>query len=173
MLETERLFLIPANLALLESIVAEDHARISLLLGGVGIAEEWMHFPDAMVWMRDYLRENELDTRWWSYVIVHRDDACLIGNCGFKGPPDHHSTVEIGYEVATAYQGKGLAKEAAARLCEYAFAHESVKRVSALTLAKENASTGLLRSLGFHFIGEQIDIEDGVVWAWEKLNVQM
>lgn len=166
MLQTERLFLIPANLPMLEAIASEDWAALSALLGGVDFADHWLHFPEAMIWMRDFLREHETDLGWWNYLIVHRRDVRLIGTCGYKGTPSLAGAVEIGYEIAEAYQGQGLATEAARALTEYAFQHESVKLVMAHTLAEKNASNHLLQKLGFQFIGEHVDIEDGTIWEW-------
>lgn len=166
MLQTERLFLVPANLPMLEAIADENWPALSGLLGGVSIAEHWLHFPEAMVWMRDFLREHEAELKWWNYLIVHRNDVRLIGTCGYKGAPGPDGVVEIGYEIAEAYQGRGLATEAAKALVENALAHDAVKTVLAHTLAEKNASNQLLQKLGFRFVGEHIDIEDGKIWEW-------
>lgn len=166
MLQTERLFIVPTTLPMLEAIVSEDWSALSSLLGGVDLAENWTHFPEALVWMRDYAREHPADMNWWNYLIVHRHDVRLIGTCGFKGAPAPDGAVEIGYEIADSYQGRGFASECARTLMEFAFSHESVKVITAHTLAEENASCGVLRKLGFQFSGEHVDIEDGRIWEW-------
>lgn len=166
MLQTERLFLIPANLPMLEAIAEEDWASLSALLGGVDMAEHWLHFPEAMIWMRDFLREHEADLGWWNYLIVHRQDVRLIGTCGYKGTPSFEGEVEIGYEIAESYQFKGLATEAARALVENAFRFDAVKRIMACTLPEKNASNHLLQKIGFQFVAEQLDIEDGKIWEW-------
>ncbi len=166
MIQTERLFLIPAKLPMLEAIADEDWAALSACLGGVDFAEHWLHFPEAMIWMRDFLREHETDLEWWNYLIIHRQDVRLIGTCGYKGTPSFSGEVEIGYEIAEAYQGRGLATEAARALVENAFREEAVKIITANTLAEKNASNHLLQKIGFQFIEAYIDIEDGTVWEW-------
>ena len=166
MIQTERLFLVPANLPMLEAIASDDWPSLSALLGGVDFAEHWLHFPEAMIWMRDYLREHEADLGWWNYLIVHRKDVRLIGTCGYKGTPSFLGEVEIGYEIAELYQNQGLATEAARALVDFAFQHESVKVVLANTLAEKNASNHLLQKLGFQFVEEQIDLEEGKIWEW-------
>lgn len=168
MLETERLFLIPTSLPMLEAIVAEDWPTLSALLGGVDLADRWTHFPEALIWMRDFAREHETDMGWWNYLIVHRHDARLIGTCGFKGAPGPDGSVEIGYEIADSYQERGFATEAARRLLDHALGFEAVRVVTAHTLAEENASCAVLRKLGFGFIAEHIDIEDGKIWEWRR-----
>ncbi len=167
MLQTERLFLVPANLPMLEAIVDDDLPALSNLLGGVDFADRWTHFPEALVWMRDYAREQPADMNWWNYLIIHRHDARLIGTCGYKGAPGPDGLVEVGYEIADDYQGRGLATECARALVSHAFSHEPVLAITANTLAEENASCAVLRKLGFQFVGEHIDIEDGKLWEWK------
>jgi RimJ/RimL family protein N-acetyltransferase len=166
MLQTERLFIVPANLPMLEAIAIEDWATLSGLLGGVDFADHWLHFPEAMIWMRDFLREHEADLGWWNFLIIHQKDVRLIGTCGYKGTPSFAGEVEIGYEIAEAYQGQGLATEAARALVDNAFQHDSVKVVMAYTLAEKNASNVLLQKIGFQYVDEHVDIEDGKIWEW-------
>lgn len=166
MIQTARTFLIVTDLPKLEAIVSEDWAALSAQLGGADIAEHWLHFPEAFIWMRDYLQEHEVELGWWNYLIVHRQDVRLIGTCGFKGSPSIEGEVEIGYEIADSYQGQGLATEVARALVDYAFSFDAVKFVSANTLAETNASSVLLQKIGFQFVGEEIDIEEGKIWCW-------
>lgn len=166
MLETDRLFLIQSQVPMLHAIVEEDWPDLSRLLGGVDFADNWYHFPEVFAWMHDYLSENPDDGMWWTYLIVHKQDVRLIGTCGFKGAPSIDGEVEIGYEIADAYQNRGLATETARALSQFAFAQASVQKVLAQTLAEENASVRVLRKLGFQFVGAKIDIEDGEIWEW-------
>lgn len=168
MLQTERLFLIPTSLPMLEAIASDDWPTLSALLGGVDFAHRWTHFPEALLWMRDYAREHETDMSWWNYLVIHRHDVRLIGTCGYKGAPGPDGMVEIGYEIAESYQGRGFATEAAQQLTTRAFTFDAVHSVFAHTLAEENASCRVLRKLGFQFAGEHIDIEDGKIWEWRK-----
>lgn len=170
MIEAARLYLIPADLPKLEALVAEDWPVLSGLLGGVDFAEHWLHFPEAMVWMRDYLREYEMDIHWWNYIIVHRADVRVIGTCGYKGSPTLEGEVEIGYEIADDYQGRGLATEAAKALIDNALRFREVRCILAHTLAEANASNYLLQKLGFQFAGEETDLEDGLIWCWKKVR---
>lgn len=168
MIQTPRLILVPANLPRLEAAASDNRSELSALLGGVEIEPDWTAFPDAIVWMRDFLREFPADINWWNYMTIHRADKKLIGTCGFKGEPDPNGDVEIGYETASAYRNRGLATEAARGLLRFAFGDERVRRVNANTLAEENASTRLLRTLGFTLTGEETDLEVGKIWTWCK-----
>jgi RimJ/RimL family protein N-acetyltransferase len=153
---------------MLNAIVDDDWPALSTLLGGVDFAGQWFHFPEAFVWMRDYATDHPVDLGWWNYLIIHRADVRVIGTCGYKGAPGPDGVVEIGYEVAEAYRMQGVATEAARALCDHAFSFDFVQTIYAQTLAGENASVRLLRRLGFDYVGEMIDIEDGLLWEWEK-----
>lgn len=167
MITTARLYLIATNLPILEAIADEKWSDLSVILGGTDTAEGWLHFPDAMIWLRDYLREYPAEIGWWNYLIIHQDDNRIIGSCGYKGPPSvYDGAVEIGYEMSPQYQSKGYATEAAKALCDHAFSHPEVKMVKAQTLDEENASVALLRKLRFQFLGESVDIEEGIIWEW-------
>ena len=168
MLATDRLLLIPTTLPLLDAIVESDWAALAARLGGVDFADNWMHFPEAYAWLRDYLSDHNDEPEWWSYLIVHRQDARLIGTCGYKGAPNPWGAVEIGYEIADSYQGQGLGTEAAQALCEFGFAQPGVQVITAQTLGEENASCCILRKLGFQFVQEKVDMEDGLLWEWRR-----
>lgn len=166
MLETTVLFLMPATQAMLDAAAGNNMTSLSSLLGGVNIEPGWSQFPDALRWMRDYLRANPNENGWWSYFIVHGRDARLIGTCGYKGAPSAKGEVAIGYEIAPRYQNQGLATEASKALIDNAFLYPTVKAVVAQTLPQENASTAVLRKLGFTFVGENFDLNDGKIWEW-------
>jgi RimJ/RimL family protein N-acetyltransferase len=168
MLSTERLLLVPTSLPMLNAIVSEDWPTLSILLGGVSFADNWFHFPEAFVWLRDYALEFPIDLRWWNYLVLHQKDHCIIGTCGYKGAPGPDGSVEIGYEIAEPYQNQKLGTEAAQALCTYAFTFEMVQSVCANTLAEENPSVKLLRTLNFQFVQETTDIEVGKIWEWVK-----
>src|SRR5690348_13221317 len=102
------------------------------------------------------------------FLLVHQESEAVLGQCGFKGPPDGEGMVEIAYGINPENRGKGYATEAAGALTNYAFAQIGVRLVRAHTLPETNASTRVLTKCGFARIGEVIDPEDGLVWRWEK-----
>ena len=166
-IQTPHLDLFPASFPALDAIVSEDWPALSRQLKGASLADSWTHFPEAISWMRDYLLEHPDELGWWSYLILHRADHRLIGTCGFKGRPSPDECVEIGYEIAPAYQGRGLATEVARALVDYAFKNAAAQTVMAHTLAEENASVPVLRKRNFVFVKEIVDPEDGPVWQWQ------
>jgi RimJ/RimL family protein N-acetyltransferase len=108
----------------------------------------------------------------WShgFSLMHQRDNINVGQAGFTKPPAADGVVEIAYGVAPAYQGKGLATEAAQALVAFAFSSGRVRVVRAHTLPEANASTRVLTKCGFQHIGEVVDPEDGLIWKWEKRN---
>lgn len=170
MLTTKRLFLMPATQKMLDAAVAQNWDELSSLLGGVYFADNWTHFPEALVWMRDYMLEHPDELGWWTYFMIQGLDARVAGTCGFKGKPTPEGSIEIGYEVAERYQNQGIATEAAEALVKKAFSHPEVTSVIAHTLPEENASVQVLRHLSFELDGTATDDEAGPVWRWRKMR---
>ena len=99
---------------------------------------------------------------WGTRFFVAGDE--LVGWGGFKGPP-REGAVEIGYEIAAARQGRGLATAAAQAMLAEAFADPAVARVLAHTLPERNASNRVLEKCGFHFEGETL-VRGMQVWRY-------
>ena len=97
--------------------------------------------------------------------FVDPTNGRLLGSGGFAAPPVAR-TVEIGYEVAPEFRGRGIGVAAARALVERAVASGEVDHVIAHTLPGPNPSTGVLVSLGFEHVDDQEDPEVGAVWEW-------
>lgn len=167
MIETSRLQLIPCELSHFEAII-HDEARLATLLH-VELAAEWLGFAAASEAMQpayEYLKSHPSALGWWTYLFIHKTDHTLIGLGGFKGEVNEEGMVEIGYAIAPGYRRRGLAREAAQGLVEYAFAHPEIKRVDAHTLPERNASTGVLEKVGMKHVGTVTDPDDGEIWHW-------
>ena len=163
---TARLFLLhssPEHLSALITGPAEYHR-----LFGHSVEEGYMDYPGALEFS---LRQTQLSgalAPWWlPYLIIHQQDARLIGVCGYKGPPTDDGVVEIGYSIAPSYRGQGLATEGAAALTDHALSLPGLLIVHAHTLPSLNASTRVLTKCGFTHVSAFDDPEDGTVWRWE------
>ncbi|MBK9104575.1 MAG: GNAT family N-acetyltransferase [Saprospiraceae bacterium] len=164
-LTTPRLILINSTRDLLEGMLMGENVLASML--NIHIANPWSEFGDApFKYALDKIKMHPGSEVWWSWLPILVSDNTLIGNCGYKGPPEK-GVVEIGYEVALAYRQKGFATEMAKALIKNAFAFQDVDLVLAHTLAEENASVHVLRKCGFQFDGELVDPEDGNIWRWK------
>jgi RimJ/RimL family protein N-acetyltransferase len=101
------------------------------------------------------------------FSLVRKDSGAIVGQCGFKGPPDADGIIEIAYGVSPDQEGKGFATEAAQALRDYALTFEQVLTVRAHTLPVANASQRILAKCGFRHVGDVADPEDGVVARFE------
>jgi len=91
---------------------------------------------------------------YWQMVL--KDTGRIIGELGFKGPPDG-GEVEIGYGTNEAYRSQGYMTEAVGALCRYALTQNefNVTSVVAATERKNYASHKVLERNGFIRTGMQ------------------
>lgn len=135
---------------------------------GIRVEPGYCEFPESLKFSFAKLESAGDAAPWWSpCLVIHAADRTLIGLCGYKGPPTD-GVVEIGYGIAPAYRGQGLATEAAGALVDQARRLVSLARIRAHTLPELNASAHVLIKCGFHKTGVITDPEDGVIWRWER-----
>ena len=86
---------------------------------------------------------------WVLWPVIHRDDAELIGFCGFWDgfAPD----VEIGWRLLPEYWGQGLATEAAQAVMEYGFQRWNFPRLISVAQPENKASLRIMEKLGMEF----------------------
>lgn len=164
-----------ARLQLLRA--APEHLE-ALMVGVAAFEEEFglhpevgfLEFPEALECSLRQMAGGGYLAHWWApYLFVERAGRTVVGMGGYKGPPDAHGLVEIGYGVAPAWRGRGVATEAAAALTAEARCLPRVKGVCAHTLPQPNASTRVLTKCGFRQAGEGEDPDEGLVWRWEHV----
>ena len=158
--------MIPATVQHLEALQVEPEAFAALI--GSPVPAGWPEFPEAVDFTLATLRDRPHEHQWWMHFFLA--DGVLVGSGGFVGPPSD-GTVEIGYEIAPAFRGRGYAT-AAARAMVAKAATTGVAMVIAHTLPTDNPSTRVLRKVGFTFAGEVATEADGTVWRWEQTSVQ-
>lgn len=100
---------------------------------------------------------------WIGYIAVA--DGVVVGGGGFKEPPSERR-VEIAYFTAPEFEGRGYATRTARALVAIARQMDPILLIAAQTLAEENASTSILRKLGFQLQGNIHDPDDGEIWEW-------
>jgi len=145
--------------------LSDSRARFGELVGSA-VPDGWPEFPEAIGFTLQHLRTaSEADRSWSMQFFLDAATGQLLGSGGFAAPPSER-TVEIGYEIAPEFRGRGFGSAAARALVERAVASGEVDRVLAHTLPGPNPSTGVLVSLGFEHTDDQEDPEVGVVWEW-------
>lgn len=158
--------LLPATIPLLDALLG-DRALFGELIGSPA-PEGWPEFSEAIPYTREHLEKaTEADRRWSMRFFVDGATGLLVGSGGFAGPPAER-TVEIGYELAPRFRGRGLGSAAARAMVAEAEASGEVDHVLAHTLPGPNPSTGVLVALGFAHIGTGNDPEVGEVWEWKS-----
>lgn len=153
-----------ATLPWIEALAVGDEVFTSRF--GIPVVEGWSVFPEAVPHVLEQLRAGGVDG--WGAHLFFDDDGALVGFGGWKGAPID-GVAELGYAVAPARQGRGIATGAVEELL--AMARESgVRLVVAHTLPEESPSTSVLARAGFSRVGEAPDPDggvDGMVWRWE------
>ncbi len=156
--------LVTADLELIDAAL-DDEARLGTLLDAE-VADGWVSFAGALEHTRATLAADPASARWGTRLFLAGEPSTLVGWGGFKGPPAE-GVVELGYEIAPAYRGRGLATEATERMLDEAFAEGAVDAVIAHTLAEPGPSTRVLEKTGFTREGEFS--EDGQdVWRFRR-----
>jgi ribosomal-protein-alanine N-acetyltransferase len=102
---------------------------------------------------------------WIGYLAL--EDGVCVGTCAFTSAPKNN-VAEIAYFTFPGNEGRGVATRMAALLISLAKGSAPNVVVTAHTLPEENASTRVLRKLGFVLEGPRIHEEDGQIWVWRN-----
>ena len=102
---------------------------------------------------------------WICYLA--EEEGTWVGTSGFAGPPSH-GEVEIAYFTFPGREGHGVGTRMATALLALSAQTAALRglRFIAHTLPQEDASTKILRRLGFEMLGPIVHPEDGTVWKW-------
>jgi ribosomal-protein-alanine N-acetyltransferase len=110
-------------------------------------AEELIDFFDESF-------ELERAIRWG---IERKEDGELMGTCGFVWLRTHRG--EIGYELHSSFWRQGYMSEALDAILDFGFTELGLHRIEAMTMLENEASSGLLHSLGFQQDGILREVE--------------
>lgn len=177
-IRTARLLLVPATPAILRAELRSAAALAEAL--GVEVPGSWppeLYDEGAVRWALDALEREPAAADWGFYYVALQpaagaDRPLLIGASGYKGPPDTHGTVEIGYGILPEHRRRGYAREAVDGLLDWAFADERVARVIAHTLTELAPSIAVLRSAGFSFTGPGADPQEPGAIGYELTRAE-
>lgn len=159
-------------------LVVATHAHIAAALigpealghalAGATIAHDWERFPEALPAVGERLAGGgATDDPWVTYLFVLREPRTLVGWGGFKGPPVDEE-VELGYSVAPAFEGRGIATAAVLDLLDKAADHPAVAVVTAHTLAEPGPSPRVLQRAGFTRDAMPGPVSGRAVWRWRR-----
>ena len=163
-IETDRLLLIACGPSELDQFAHEPEHLATRL--DVSFPADFPVFPEGIAWWRARMKTEPDVIGWAIWFVIRKADRIVIGDGGFKGPPNDEGVVEIGYALVEAARGQGYGKEFARRLVDWAFGHPEVNAVTAETLSDGFASMAVLRSLGMAQTGSYVDPEEGDILQW-------
>jgi len=157
-LKTKRLELIAGTSELLRAETSDRERFARLLEARVHPAwAQELDYQEVMGSMAQRLEDAPDEVGWWGwYFVLHyrlTGHRTLIGNGGFKGPPDDEGTVEISYSLLPPYRNKGYTTEAVEALVTWAFQHPEVTQVIAEAQPGNMASVRVLQKAGFNEMG--------------------
>lgn len=95
--------------------------------------------------------ERQVGDERWLWLIIEQATARVVGDSAFHGPV-MGATVELGWQVVPARQGRGFATEAAAALLVWAAARPGVERVIARIAPENGPSLRVAAKLGMREI---------------------
>jgi len=153
-LKTNRMELIAGTAELVRAHLSNQE-RLRLLLRAriPRLSPPTHETQEAMECMAQALERGPGQTGWWCWYFVLLEGATghrvLIGDGGFKGPPDADGMVEIGYSVLQSYRNRGYATEAVKALAEWASEHPEVRGIVAETKRTNTGSIRVLEKNGF------------------------
>jgi ribosomal-protein-alanine N-acetyltransferase len=157
-LKTNRMELIAGTADLVRAHIG-DGERFRLLLDAriPRLSRPTPEVQEAMECMAQALERGPHQAGWWCWYFVLLEGMTghrvLIGDGGFKGPPDADGMVELGYSVLQSYRNRGYATEAVKALVEWASEHPEVRRIVAETKRTNTGSIRVLEKNGFTQVG--------------------
>lgn len=117
----------------------------------VGRWQGWAPMTDdaAMAFLQDNAKGPFCPPgHWFQLAIADRDSDQLLGDIGVHLHGDAGLLAELGFTLAPAAQGQGLATEAVGAAAQMLLAHTPVQRIVAVADVRNTASIKLLQRLG-------------------------
>ena len=94
--------------------------------------------------------------RWFTFAAESKETGEMIGHVALSVKAEDHRQAEMGFTFERRHQGRGLAREAAEAVLDYAFGVLGLHRVVAVTDRENGRSVALLERLGMrregHFV---------------------
>jgi len=136
-------------------------AQAALKIYGHDDVSRWLHdlerIPDAAA-MQSVLQRWDAEcsdmapgTGRWALTL--RDGGTLVGGISLLPMPVPEADVEISYQLAPEYWGRGYATEAARALAHWAFQHSLVE-LFALVAPHNMRAAAAARRIGMEWVGE-------------------
>ena len=139
-LKTERLLLRRPN--------AGDVGSIMAIVGDWDVVRRLARVPHPYRETDAHFFLNTVVVNEWVWAITWQESRELVGMVGLT-PEADRDTAELGYYVARAHWGKGIATEAARSVIHYGIHSLGLRRIRSGHFADNPASGRVLSKLGF------------------------
>jgi RimJ/RimL family protein N-acetyltransferase len=151
-IRTARLELVAATAELAELAIGDGRALADKMRARVPRGWPPPLTEDTQVFMAQTLAAAPHECGWWLWYFIDAGERALVGQGGFKGPPQD-GTLEVGYSIVEVFQRRGFATEAVGALLEWAFVQPGVERVIAHTYRHLHASIRVMEKNGLVYLG--------------------
>jgi RimJ/RimL family protein N-acetyltransferase len=109
-------------------------------------------------WIRAYM-QGWLDGSRAGFAIVGEEDEAFLGMAAFVQLHVHQAEGEIGYVVAPAARGRGVAGRAIRLLAAWAFTDLGLRRIEAWIDVRNEVSKRVVERLGFSYEGVRRSVQ--------------
>ncbi|WP_420572839.1 GNAT family N-acetyltransferase [Kordia sp.] len=110
---------------------------------------------------------NNIDTNTvYHWVITKQNDPKMIGSICLWNFSEDKKTAEVGYDLSTAFQGKGIMNETLKTILEFGFHTLQLDTIEAYTDRRNESSKRLLEKNQFSIVlgKKDSDNEDNIVY---------
>ena len=111
-------------------------------------AEPMQHLSEAHAFIEE-IRSKQAAQEELMWAVTFHEKNAVVGLIGFGYWNRYHHRAEVGYDLAHAYWGQGLASEAVKTIIDFGFQRMHLNRIEAGTIADNLRSVRLLERLGF------------------------
>ncbi len=98
------------------------------------------------------------------WALIEKENRTLIGDCGFILVEGRGPEIELSYDIARAFWGKGYVTEAARACLRFGFENLKLNRIIAITDPDHFASRRVMEKIGM--------THDGIVYYYNRDLVQ-
>lgn len=98
----------------------------------------------------------------FGWAVTLRGQDRVLGGVSLHAWEKYHRRAEVGYDLARAFWGQGIGREAVRAVLAFGFTQLNLNRIEAATIADNHESVNLLKKLGFRLEG----IRRG--YSWEE-----
>jgi [ribosomal protein S5]-alanine N-acetyltransferase len=109
----------------------------------------YQSIADAQAGIEEAFNEYEKQ-RGINWAVTLKDEDIVLGAFSFHNWNQYHRRAEVGYDLARAYWGQGIASETLRAILHFGFNLMNLNHIYAGTIADNHESVRLLERIGFH-----------------------